>query len=43
MSFRWVHPQRKKDGDGDEQQHRVRITKPFYLGVYEVTQQQYER
>jgi len=24
-------------------QHKVRITKPFYLGVYEVTQQQYEK
>ena len=24
-------------------QHRVRITKPFYLGIHEVTQEQYER
>ncbi len=36
------------DGDSDahrdeKPQHLVRITKPFYLGVTEVTQQQYER
>jgi formylglycine-generating enzyme required for sulfatase activity len=28
---------------GDYPQHRVRITKPLYLGTYEVTQTQYER
>ncbi len=29
--------------DDEEPQHLVRITKPFYLGVYEVTQEQYAR
>jgi formylglycine-generating enzyme required for sulfatase activity len=28
---------------GSEYQHEVEITKPFYLGVYTVTQQQYKR
>lgn len=27
--------------DGSQPQHRVRITKPFYMGVHEVTQEQY--
>ncbi len=27
---------------GRTEKHRVRITQPFYLGVYEVTQAQYE-
>jgi formylglycine-generating enzyme required for sulfatase activity len=33
------------EGDGDcddHSQHEVRITRPFYLGVYEVTQGQYQ-
>jgi nephrocystin-3 len=31
-------------GDADEEfQHRVRITKPFLLGMHQVTQRQYER
>lgn len=29
--------------DGEGPQHRVRITRPFYLGVHEVTQAQYEK
>jgi formylglycine-generating enzyme required for sulfatase activity len=27
----------------EKPQHKVRITKPFYLGVYEVTQAEYEK
>jgi formylglycine-generating enzyme required for sulfatase activity len=29
-------------GENEEPQHLVKITKPFYIGVYEVTQAQYE-
>ncbi|GAH33722.1 unnamed protein product, partial [marine sediment metagenome] len=33
-----------RDGDPDEQPvHKVTISKPFYMGVYEVTNTQYER
>ncbi|MGA2259507.1 MAG: formylglycine-generating enzyme family protein, partial [Thermoguttaceae bacterium] len=28
---------------GEAPRHRVRIPKPFYLGIYEVTQEEYER
>jgi len=31
------------DNDREKPQHLVKITKPFYLSVYEVTQQQYEK
>jgi formylglycine-generating enzyme required for sulfatase activity len=36
-------PPDEKDRSEDEDQHEVEITKPFYLGVYEVTQGQYEQ
>ena len=29
--------------DDEKPVHKVRITKPFYIGVYEVTQAQYEK
>ena len=35
-------PAGEKDRDKAEAQHEVEITKPFYLGAYEVTQAQYE-
>ena len=36
-------PASDKDAPDDEKpQHRVRITKPFYLGKYPVTQEQWE-
>lgn len=42
--FMMGSPDTDKDAQGDEKpQHRVRITQPFYMGVYEVTQEEYER
>ncbi len=32
-----------KTHEADEKQHRVKIMKPFYLGVYSVTQAEYEK
>src|SRR5205823_3586478 len=37
-------PHSDKEADPDEKpQHQVRITRPFYLGVYEVTRGQFRR
>jgi formylglycine-generating enzyme required for sulfatase activity len=36
-------PQELVSGAPSVPQHKVRITRPFYMGVYEVTQEQYER
>ena len=42
--FQMGSPESDSDaGDDEKPQHLVKITKPFYLGVYEVTQQQYEQ
>jgi len=40
--FAMGSPTSEADRGGDETQHRVKITKPFYLSVHEVTQAQYE-
>ena len=41
--FMMGSPDNDKDAENDEKpQHRVRISRPFYLGVYEVTQAQYK-
>ena len=36
-------PQDKEAGDGEKPQHKVRITKPFYMGKYPVTQEEWEK
>jgi len=40
--FMMGSPATESDREDDETQHRVSITKPFYLGVTEVTQEQYQ-
>ena len=35
-------PSSEENHDIDEQQHRVRITRPFYIGIHEVTQGQWK-
>ena len=41
--FQMGSPKSERQRSGNEQQHRVRITKPFYLGVYEITQSEFEQ
>ena len=41
--FMMGSPDEEEGHSDDETEHRVRITKPFFLGVYEVTQAEYER
>ena len=41
--FKMGSPAGEVDRDPEELQHEVAITKPFYLGVYEVTQGQFEK
>jgi formylglycine-generating enzyme required for sulfatase activity len=36
-------PAKEKDREGNVAQHRVMITRPFYIGKYEVTQEQWEK
>jgi formylglycine-generating enzyme required for sulfatase activity len=40
--FRMGSPDSDDDADDEKPQHQVRITRRFYLGKYEVTQQQWE-
>ena len=40
--FMMGSPASEKDRNENETQHEVIITKPFYMGKYEVTQEQYE-
>jgi formylglycine-generating enzyme required for sulfatase activity len=41
--FQMGAPAEEQDRSSDEQLHEVEITRPFYLGKYEVTQEQYQQ
>jgi formylglycine-generating enzyme required for sulfatase activity len=40
--FQMGSPEAEEGRDDDEFQHAVRITRPFYLGAYEVTQREFQ-
>ena len=40
--FKMGSPESEKGRDEDEKQHEVTLTKPFYMGKFEVTQEQWE-
>jgi formylglycine-generating enzyme required for sulfatase activity len=40
--FKMGSPESEKGRYDDETQHEVTLTKPFYMGKYEVTQEQWE-
>ena len=40
--FKMGSPESEKGRDADETQHEVTLTKPYYMGKYEVTQEQWE-
>jgi formylglycine-generating enzyme required for sulfatase activity len=42
-TFRMGSPRDEQGRSDDEGQHEVEITHPFYMGVHEVTQEQYEK
>jgi formylglycine-generating enzyme required for sulfatase activity len=42
-SFMMGSPRNEADRDDKEERHEVTISKPFYMGVYEVTQEEYVR
>jgi len=42
-AFKMGSPQSEKASESDERRHPVTITQDYYLGVYEVTQAQYEK
>lgn len=42
-SFEMGSPEKELGRDDDEARHRVVLTKPFYIGVMEITQSQYKK
>ena len=42
-TFKLGSPTSEGERSSDETQHEVTLTRPYYLGVYEVTQEQYEK